>query len=182
MLLATAHCANWEWLLLSISGRLSMPIDALYKPIRSAAGERFFRAVRSRFGARLIPAKEVMSALAHSRGQARVLAMVADQVPTSTAHRYWTRFLNQDTAFYLGLDDLSRATGSAVYVVFAERISRGRYRAQLRLLARPGEEALAPREVCRRYAAALEAHLISHPAEWLWGHRRWKLKKPLYGR
>ena len=112
----------------------------------------------------------------------RVLAMVADQVPASTPHRYWTKFLNQDTAFYLGLDDIARATGFAVYVVFAERVSRGHYRGEVRVLARPAEETLAPREISRRYAEALEAHLRAHPADWLWGHRRWKLKKPLYGR
>ncbi len=182
VLMATAHCANWEWLLLSMSAQLSAPLDALYKPIKSTLTERFFQALRGRFGASLIPAKDVMGVLATRRGGARVLAMVADQVPASTPHRYWTRFLNQDTAFYQGLDDLARATGYPVYVVFAERTGRGRYRAEVRLLARPGTETLAPREVSRRYALALEAQLRAHPADWLWGHRRWKLKKPLYGR
>ena len=108
--------------------------------------------------------------------------MVADQVPASTTHRYWTRFLNQDTAFYLGLDDLARATGAPVYVVFAERLRRGHYRARVQRLARPRDESLAAREISARYVERLEQHLMSHPAQWLWGHRRWKLKKPLYGR
>ena len=182
VLLATAHCGNWEWLLLAMSASLKVPLDALYKPIKSAFTERFFRDLRGRFGARLVPAKDVMAELAVRRSTPRVLAMVADQVPASTPHRYWTKFLNQDTAFYLGLDDIARATGFVVYVVFAERVSRGHYRGEVRVLARPAEETLAPREISRRYAEALEAHLRAHPADWLWGHRRWKLKKPLYGR
>lgn len=183
VLLATAHCGNWEWLLLALSARLSVPVDALYKPLRSPLAERFFLALRGRFGARLIPAKDVLAGLARSPAGARVVAMVADQVPTSTPHRYWTRFLNQDTAFYLGLDDLSRATGYPVYVVFAERLRRGHYRAALMPLAGPGERyPLPPKTVVARYARMLEAHLVAHPADWLWGHRRWKLKKPLYGR
>ena len=182
VILATAHCANWEWLLLAVSARLPVALDALYKPIRSAFVERFFRALRARFGARLTPAKDVIAELATHRGEVRVLAMVADQVPTSTPHRYWTRFLNQDTAFYLGLEDIARAMRAPVYVLFAERVGRGRYRAEAVLLARPGTEALPPKEICRRYAQCLEAWLRAHPADWLWGHRRWKLKKPLYGR
>jgi lauroyl/myristoyl acyltransferase len=31
-----------------------------------------------------------------------------------------------------------------------------------------------------RYAARLEALLQAHPADWLWTHDRWKLRKPLY--
>ena len=182
VLLATAHCANWEWLLLSMSASLSVPLDALYKPIKSSFAERFFRALRGRFGARLIPAKDVMAELGQRRDRPRALAMVADQVPSSTPHRYWTKFLNQDTAFYLGLDDIGRATGYPVYVMFAVRTGRGRYQATITQLARPAEESLPPREISRRYALALEAHLRAHPADWLWGHRRWKLKKPLYGR
>jgi len=87
VLLATAHCGNWEWLLLAVSASLSVPLDALYKPIKSAFTERFFRDLRGRFGARLVPAKDVMAELAERRATPRVLAMVADQVPASTPHR-----------------------------------------------------------------------------------------------
>ena len=182
VLIATAHCANWEWLLLGVSARLTVPLVALYKPIKTAAAERFFRSLRGRFGAQLVPAKDVDAELAKPVSTPRVYAMVADQVPTSTPHRYWTRFLGRDTAFYQGIDDIARARGLVVYVLLAERIARGRYRATLAELARPPYGAMPPREIVRRYVAALEAHLVAHPADWLWGHRRWKLKKPLYGR
>jgi Kdo2-lipid IVA lauroyltransferase/acyltransferase len=181
-LIATAHCANWEWLLLGLSARLDAPLVALYKPLRSAAAERFFLSLRGRFGARLVPAKDVVGELAKPGPRPQVYAMVADQVPTSTPHRYWTRFLGRDTAFYQGIDDIARARGLIVYVLFAERTGRGRYRATLTELARPPYATLPPREIVRRYAAALEAHIEAHRADWLWGHRRWKLKKPLYGR
>lgn len=182
VLLATAHTANWEWLLQSVSVRLSVPLTALYKPIRGALAERFFKALRGRFGAHLVPAKDVVAELARVGGEARVYAMVADQVPTSTPHRYWGRFLGRDTAFYMGIDDLARARGLSVYTLFAERTSRGHYRARVVRLAEPPYASLPPREIVRRYVAALESQLLAQPADWLWGHRRWKLKKPLYGR
>lgn len=181
-LIATAHCANWEWLLLGLSARLDAPLVALYKPLRSGAAERFFLSLRGRFGARLVPAKDVVGELAKPVPKPQVYAMVADQVPTSTPHRYWTRFLGRDTAFYQGVDDIARARGLVVYVLLAERTGRGHYRATLTELARPPYATLPPREIVRRYAVALEAHIEAHRADWLWGHRRWKLKKPLYGR
>ena len=182
VLIATGHCANWEWLLLAVSARLSAPLTALYKPIRGASLEAYFKALRSRFGAALVPAKDVAGALARPAAGARAFALVADQVPSSTPHRVWTRFLGRDTAFYQGVDDLARAGGFVVYTVFAERVARGRYRARFVEIASPPYTALPPREVVRRYAAALEAEVRAHPSDWLWSHRRWKLKKPLYGR
>ena len=62
-----------------------------------------------------------------------------------------------------------------------ERVSRGHYRVTAEWLTRPGETGLVPREATRRYAERLEAVIRAHPADWFWGHRRWKLQKPLYG-
>ena len=42
-------------------------------------------------------------------------------------------------------------------------------------------ETLAPGEFTERYAAMVEAQIRSAPADWPWSHKRWRLKKPLYG-
>jgi len=57
--------------------------------------------IRSRFGARLVPAKELLADFLRRRGIVRAVAMNADQAPVSTDKRYWTQFLGQDTAFYI---------------------------------------------------------------------------------
>ena len=111
-----------------------------------------------------------------ARTHATVARMVKETTLTPAAH------LTCVGASRGEIDDIARARGLVVYVLLAERIARGRYRATLAELARPPYGAMPPREIVRRYVAALEAHLVAHPADWLWGHRRWKLKKPLYGR
>ena len=108
--------------------------------------------------------------------------VVADQVPLSAANKIWLKFLGQDTAFFAGPEEISRALKLPVYFLAMERLERGRYRVTAELLSRPGEGGEVPKETTRRYAQRLEAHLLAHPADWFWGHRRWKLQKPLYGK
>ena len=103
IMLASHHC-NWEWLLLASCLELKIGVDAVYKPLRVAAINRFILGMRSRFGGNPIPVKDFLSAVLKRRGAARVLALVADQTPPWDEEKHWTRFLNQDTAFFVGAD------------------------------------------------------------------------------
>ena len=52
---------DWEWLLQGVVLQLGFPLDAAYKPLHDAWAERLMLEARSRFGARLIPAKELLA-------------------------------------------------------------------------------------------------------------------------
>src|SRR5580698_7779366 len=93
VMFVTSHLCNWEWLLHGVTVRLGHPVDAAYKPLHDRWAERLMLGIRSRFGARLIPAKELLADFLRRRGIVRALAMNADQAPVSTDKRYWTRFL-----------------------------------------------------------------------------------------
>jgi KDO2-lipid IV(A) lauroyltransferase len=180
VLLVTSHLGNWEWLLQGVTLQLGYPVDAAYKPLHDAWAERLVLEVRSRFGARLIPAKELLADFLRRRGVVRALAMNADQAPVSTDKRYWTRFLGQDTAFYVGAEQIARAMRLPVLYLLMRRVGRGRYEVEIRELW-DGRETLEPNAITERYARACEADVLAHPADWLGSYRRWKLKKPLYG-
>jgi len=60
--------------------------------------------------------------------------MNADQAPVSTDKRYWTQFLGQDTAFYIGAEQIARATRLPILYVAVRRIRRGYYEVELRPL------------------------------------------------
>jgi KDO2-lipid IV(A) lauroyltransferase len=181
MLVAAHHC-NWEWLLLALSLALGHPLNAIYKPLHAAGADRAFHWLRTRFGGRLTPAKLVVAEIIRRRDEVRAVALLADQVPTTAPTKFWTRFLNQDTAFFLGAEEIARAAGYPVYMLEMRRVGRGRYAVDFVPLAEAGDGLETPREVTRRYAQRLEAHVRAYPADWLWGHNRWKLKKPLYAR
>jgi KDO2-lipid IV(A) lauroyltransferase len=178
VLLASHHC-NWEWLLLASCLELKISVDAVYKPLRVAAIDRFMLATRSRFGGHPIPVTDFLVEALKRRDEARVIALVADQTPPREEEKHWTRFLNQDTAFFVGADKIARITRAPVFFVGITRLRRGYYEATLQLLAEPpyAEEGTA---IIERYVRVAEAHIRAHPADWLWMYRKWKYKKPLY--
>ena len=180
VMLVTSHLGNWEWLLHGVTLQLGYPVDAAYKPLHDQWAERLMLGIRSRFGARLVPAKELLADFLRRRGVVRAVAMNADQAPVSTDKRYWTLFLGQDTAFYIGAEQIARATRLPILYVRVRRVRRGHYEVELKQLW-DGREATEPNTVTERYARACELDVLESPADWLWSYRRWRLKKPLYG-
>jgi Kdo2-lipid IVA lauroyltransferase/acyltransferase len=180
VLLIAAHQANWEWMLLALSVHLGIPVDAAYKPLIDNWAEIEMRKLRSRFGARLIPAQELLGDIIRQRHAPRAIAMVADQEPVTSERKQWVRFLNRDTAFFVGPEEITRATRYASFFLRCKRVARGHYAVEFVPLAAAGE-ALGPGELTGRYARLVEEQIRESPADWPWSHKRWKLKKPLYG-
>ena len=179
IMFVTSHLGNWEWLLHGVTLQLGYPVDAAYKPLHDAWAERLMLGLRSRFGARLVPAKELLADVLRRRGITRALGMNADQAPISTDQRYWTKFLGQDTAFYIGAEQIARATRLPMLYARVRRVRRSCYEVEFQQLW-DGREALEPNQITERYARACEADVLANPADWLWSYRRWRLKKPLY--
>ena len=179
VLLAAAHQCNWEWMLLALSLELGYPLDAAYKPLVDAWAEREMKKLRGRFGCRLIPAKQLLADIIQRGPVARAVAMVADQEPTTSERKHWTRFLNRDTAFFMGPEEISRVTRMPVFFIAMRRVRRGFYEMQFLPLSSP-EEKLAPGELTEGYVRAVERQITGAPADWPWSHKRWKLKKSLY--
>ena len=181
VLVVAAHQCNWEWMLLGLSLELGYPLDAAYKPLVDSWAEREMKKLRSRFGCRLIPAKELLGDIIKRGKVVRAIAMVADQEPTTSEHKHWTRFLNRDTAFYMGPEEISRVTRFPVFFIEMRRTSRGHYEMAFQPLATP-EEKLKSGEITERYARLVETQIRAAPADWPWSHKRWKLKKSVYNK
>lgn len=181
VLLLAAHQCNWEWLLLAISLELGFPVDAAYKPLVDRWADREMLAIRSRFGCRLVPADEMLADVIRRRGVARAIALLADQEPVKSERKHWTRFLNRDSAFFLGAEEIARSLGYPVFFVTMRRTGRGIYEARIEPLAAAGER-LPAGEITVRYARRVEQQIREAPADWPWSHKRWRLKKSLYGR
>jgi KDO2-lipid IV(A) lauroyltransferase len=176
----TSHLGNWEWLLHGVTLQLGYPVDAAYKPLHDRWAERLMLWVRSRFGARLIPAKELLADFFRRRGVVRAVGMNADQAPVSTDQRYWTTFLGQDTAFYIGAEQIARAMRMPILYAHVRRVRRSFYAVEF-LPLWDGRETIDANQVIERYARLCEIDVLKSPADWLWSYRRWRLKKPLYG-
>jgi Kdo2-lipid IVA lauroyltransferase/acyltransferase len=180
VIFVTSHLGNWEWLLHGVALQLGYPVDAAYKVLRDPWAERLMLKVRSRFGARLVPANELLADFLRRRAVIRAVGMNADQAPNDAEQRYWTTFLGQDTAFYIGAEQIARAMRLPILYASMRRVSRSHYEVEFRELW-DGRELTEPNALTERYARACEVDVLKNPADWLWSYRRWRQKKPLYG-
>src|SRR5437879_7166114 len=94
VLLVAAHQCNWEWMLLALSLELGYPLDAAYKPLVDSWAEREMKKLRTRFGSRLVPAKELLPDIIKRRDVVRAVAMVAGQEPTTRQPKQRPGLLN----------------------------------------------------------------------------------------
>lgn len=179
VLILAAHQCNWEWLLLALSLKLGHCLAAAYKPLHQLRSERLMQALRTRFGGTVIPAKEVLTRILRERG-VRALAMVADQEPVTSDYKWWTPFLNRPTAFYQGPEKIAQVARYAVAFASMRRIGRGRYEVRFEPLLASRAPA-QPGALTERYARLVEAQVRASPEDWTWSHRRWKLRRPVYG-
>ncbi len=178
-IIVTSHNCNWEWALLKLS-MFGCPVHAAYKPLKGRWGDRLMMTIRSRFGAEMIPARRLLMRVMRYRGPPRVIAMVADQAPTSSAIRYFTPFMGLDTAFFIGPEAIARAGKLPVFYFAMRRESRGYYSIEFRQIAAAGEE-IAEGALIQRYAAEIEALTRENPPDWLWNYRRWKVQRDAEG-
>jgi KDO2-lipid IV(A) lauroyltransferase len=178
VLLLTAHMCNWEWLLPAGGAQFGIPIDTVYKPQRVKALDDFVREARSRFGGKPIPMQSFLFELMRRAAQPRAYAMVADQTPLRKSDKHWTRFLNQDTAFFVGADKITQFLEAPVVYVAMRRERRGRYRVRLYVLTEPPYDPDRELPVMELYARKLEEEIRANPADWLWIHNKWKYAKP----
>ena len=179
ILLLAAHHGNWEWLLLAAGANFPIPIDVVYQPQRLASLDEFLRDVRCRFGGKLIPRKEFVYELLSHAGEPRAYALIADQTPRKEDPKHWTRFLRQDTAFFVGAGKIAKFLESPVYFVSMRRERRGHYVVRLDVLAEPPYEEIDDAVIVERYARCLERAIVESPADWLWLQKKWKYAKPV---
>ncbi len=173
----TSHQFNWEWLVAAGNFSLPIPVDFVYQPLSNKFFDRFSLTLRTRFGAYPIKRAEVAREIVKRKDITRGVAIVADQFPGhGNDKRYWTNFLNQDTAFFQGINQLVFMTQYPVFFAKVTHAKRGFYEIELVKIAEPPYEK-DNFEMIENYARATEAVIKKDPAGWLWSHNRWKKKR-----
>lgn len=176
LLIMTSHQSNWEWLLLSGKLQAKVPLHGVYQELNNAFSERTMRYIRGRFGAPPVKRKELGRLIVRQRRQKHIYALVADQTPRKSEDKHWQTFLNQPTAFLTGTERLAKMMQAPVVFAEMRREKRGHYRVILKTLAEPPYEKEKDIQLIRRFAEHTEEAIRRSPADWLWSHRRWKLK------
>lgn len=176
VILLTAHLFNWEWMLASGSFSLPLPVDFVYQKVNNKFFDSFSLFLRSRFGAYGIERSQVARETIRRKNLQRGIAIVADQYPGhKTDKKYPVRFLNQDSVFFLGGNQLAVMTQYPVVYFAIKRLRRGYYTGTFYHIAEPPFDKHDTR-VLDNYVVAVEKSIIEDPANWLWSHQRWKTR------
>ncbi|RRB06585.1 lysophospholipid acyltransferase family protein [Larkinella rosea] len=179
VLIMASHQCNWEWAP-SASVVNGMPADAVYKKLTNEVSEELVYYIRSNFGAKPVPMKQLLREMVTRRKEPRLIALVADQIPDQPEYGYWTTFLHQETPFYPGTERLARSFNLPVFYIEMKRTRRGYYSLTFSPIAEPPYANLTDGEILNRYRDLLEKTIEKAPSDWLWSHKRWKHKRDKY--
>lgn len=169
----TGHYCNWEWVSLEFSTHTQLFV--IYKTLADGITDRFFLKMRTKFGAIGVPMKQTLkTSLAH-KGEFTVSAFAGDQTPTLATANYFTEFLHQPTAVFLGIEKIAKRIDSVVIFCDMKRIRRGYYEYTMVPLIENAKDT-AEYEITQAHVRYLETMICREPQYWLWSHRRWKLK------
>jgi KDO2-lipid IV(A) lauroyltransferase len=176
VIILSSHQFNWEWLLVSGGLSIEAPLDFVYQPVQNSFFDTLMLHARSRFGTYPVKRNDVARELIKRRAVVRGIAIVADQYPGhGQDKKYSTVFLNQDTVFFNGSQQMASMTQYPVLYTQVKKVKRGYYTCQFIVVAEPPYEKDSDR-VVENYARIVERTIQSHPDGWLWSHNRWKTR------
>lgn len=172
---AAGHYGNWEMgNVLPLSNRgINMVV---YKPLANKVFDTFLQRIRSRYGALLVPMKLALRKVAELRKQLTLSIFVSDQTPHFHEAQYFTNFLNQSTAIFLGIEKIAKLTNSPVIFMDVKLIKRGYYSCTFVPLIEDPNRA-AEYEITEAHVKYLESMIIRNPEHWIWSHKRWKFNE-----
>jgi len=174
ILIFASHQFNWEWLLAAGSLNLPLQIDFVYQQQHNRLFNDFSLRSRTRFGAYGIKRQNVAREVIKRKDILRAIAIVADQFPGhENDKRYWTKFLNQDTAFFQSINQLATLTQYPAFYAAIKKVKRGYYELELIKIAEPPYDN-ENFYVIDNYVKATERLVRQYPDGWLWSHNRWK--------
>lgn len=173
----TSHYANWELGIHRLSFMTNFPRLVIYKPLNNKSFDEVYNNIRTRFGATMVPMKQILRHLVRLKNSPYVSVFVADQTPVYQDSDYFLTFLNQDALVYTGPERLSKMTNNPI--VFCEIIpkeKRGYYYANFTTLVENPVE-YAPYEITHIHNKYTEELIRKKPEYWLWTHNRWKRQR-----
>lgn len=170
----TAHQFNWEWLLAHGSFVYGYPLDFVYQSVNSKFFDDLSQQSRTRFGAYAISRYDVARESIKRKNIVRGIAIVSDQYPgLERDKKYFTTFLNQETVFFYGANQLAVMLQYPVVFHSIRKVKRGYYEITTIDISKP-PYAKDTDEIVANYVKEVEKMIQQYPSGWLWSHNRWK--------
>ncbi len=173
------HRGNWELANLFSSLCFSHECIVVYRPLQNKKSDQWFRDLRTRFGAILVPMDQIFKELQKPRDKPYAVVLANDQSPVPET-AFWTTFLNQETGIFRGVETIARRYNLTVLYADFQKITgkRGYYKVEItKITCEP--KVIPMNMILKKQIKVLEKNIQMQPHNWLWSHRRWKHKMPL---
>ncbi|OFX27467.1 MAG: hypothetical protein A2041_07740 [Bacteroidetes bacterium GWA2_31_9b] len=177
VIIVTAHYNNWEFYL-TLPILSQHKVLGIYKPLNDSFYDKQFFKMRQKFGAFPITMSDAFRTVLQlfKDKELMLVGLIADQRPPKESSNYWTNFLNQETAIFLGPEKIAKKINATLIFTYLEKVKRGKYKmicsSQLDDLSKYSEY-----EITELYVRFVEKLIIEKPEYWLWSHNRWKRKR-----
>ena len=176
IILIGGHYNNWEMTAQRSPLFFKHDLFAIYKPIKNKFYNRKMKSSREKFGLNMISMKETKAYFTNETDTPRAIIFGSFLSHSKSKKAYWTKFLNQDSAFLYGAEKYAKSFNWPVIYVSINKIKRGDYLVQYKLITqKPKEESYG--EIIKKFAFLLESDIKNQPEYWLWTHNRWKKEK-----
>jgi Kdo2-lipid IVA lauroyltransferase/acyltransferase len=137
---------------------------------------QLFYKSRTAFGSVFFPTFETFTMLKKEFEKPFVLFLANDQSAPPTKS-YWTKFLNQDTTFFVGTEKIAKQLNLPVVYAHVTVPKKGHYTMTFELITENPKQTTEG-FIMEKHASLLENDIIKYPEYWLWTHKRWKHKMP----
>jgi len=175
LIAAVGHYCNWELCILRFSLIPQYEKIMVYKPLSNVESDNYYLKVRGRFGVTLVQMRSTLRKLTELRRSLTFTVLAADQTPVQHETQYYTRFLNQQTAVFQGIEKMAIMFNSVIVFGKIKRVKRGFYEYKFVTMVDEPKQT-QPYEITNLYLKTLEDMINEEPQYWLWSHRRWKFK------
>lgn len=178
IILSGCHYNNWEYTGISMPPTFHGTAVTAFKPISNKLMDAYVNHTRERTGMVMVDMEGTFTAMRQREREhlPSVFILLADQSPSSRKSAHWVSFLGQDTASLPGVDVLARKFNFPVLFYEVRRLKRGFYEVEFsEICAKPAEA--EPTSITQAFASKLESIIRREPGNWLWSHKRWKMKR-----
>ena len=179
IILFLGHYGNWEWVQEITRHYQNPAINVeIYRPVKNKVIDNIMLTIRSRFSTLPIPQKHAVRRLLdmHRNGTQFLVGFIADQRPNSKNLNHWTTFLNQDTAFAIGGEEIGNHIHANFIYLDIEKPERGHYVMTVKEM-KPANCQEGEHSYTRLFLQLMENTIRREPAYWLWSHNRWEFDR-----
>lgn len=178
ILFLSAHLGNWELATLATPLKFDLSINALVRPLDFSPMDKVLTEIRSRTGNKVLDKDKSASLIRPMLNKNQVIGIMLDQ-NASWYEGVYVPFFDRITCTNKGLALFAMRYSATVLPVFNIRQKDGRYR----IIFEPPVSLVRSDDLRRdlventaRFNAIIEKYVRMAPDNWLWIHRRWRIK------